>query len=645
MSVINKRDFLFGTGAALVLTPPAVGVAPSNASGKFANYIDHVGYILYDYQTSGTSSSGVATINALRSTAVVNSVGLTTLGYYAAGDGGGNFFYGVTGASPGTYVDNGGSIIIPTGGNGSAAWLQVGRTYNVNQFGAFGDGVTDYTTQQQNCINAATDNVPKNYGEYNQSRVYWPGGVYILSSPLQLYAAVGVVFEGAGRFSTTLKNPSGTGIFNTNGCGWCVFQHMQLYGASGSDILFNLDWQGTAGTISVQGNTFFDMYFQSAAQGVQIGISGLGPGGYQADTTTFINCGGDSLSVAGISCNNFNSLAHNVYGGIWSRCGIGVWVQEGSISVISGVGFEHNTWDIQIDASANDCYQISGCRTESLQFINAQRGNLDISGCEQSTNHSAKIFAQIGFHPCKLTSCISDNGQLKSINGDAGFVVENCEFGNTNWTANSKTYGFVKNSYAGGPIDHHGASKLGAEWFFRGTGTETRLYTPVLDSIAIQTSNYTLTNSTSIQKIFAVTGNGSAFLPISAYLIEAVIHVTRMAASSGIAEISLIGAGTATMANALWVVEGIDPSNATMPQALNGSVVAGDASGASAVIATTGTSSVFRLRGSFQITTAGTVIPSIALVNASAAVLQAGSYIKFQPLSSGFVNGVTGNWS
>ena len=46
------------------------------------------------------------------------------LGYYAAGDGGGGpIRYYVKGQPPGTYVDNGGSIILPDGGDGSEAWL------------------------------------------------------------------------------------------------------------------------------------------------------------------------------------------------------------------------------------------------------------------------------------------------------------------------------------------------------------------------------------------------------------------------------------------------------------------------------------------------------------------------------------------
>lgn len=77
-------------------------------------------------------------------------------GYYAAGDGGDGQFYGVTTGGP--YTHNGGTIIVPTGGDGSAAWLRIakGHEISVRAFGAKGDSNTDDTTAIQNCINAAT---------------------------------------------------------------------------------------------------------------------------------------------------------------------------------------------------------------------------------------------------------------------------------------------------------------------------------------------------------------------------------------------------------------------------------------------------------------------------------------------------------
>lgn len=96
----------------------------------------------------------VTTIAALKGVAVQTTSPMMAEGYYAVGDGGGGLFYGVTGAAAGTYVDNGGTIILPTGGDGSAAWLRFSDgTYNVKTFGAKGDGVADDTTAIQNTFN------------------------------------------------------------------------------------------------------------------------------------------------------------------------------------------------------------------------------------------------------------------------------------------------------------------------------------------------------------------------------------------------------------------------------------------------------------------------------------------------------------
>ena len=88
-----------------------------------------------------------------------------------SGDGGALMFYGVTGAAPGTYVDDGGVVIVPTGGDGSAAWLGVySGQVNVRWFGAKGDGVTSDTASMQAAL-AYPD-------------VYIPQGHYVLDDTL-----------------------------------------------------------------------------------------------------------------------------------------------------------------------------------------------------------------------------------------------------------------------------------------------------------------------------------------------------------------------------------------------------------------------------------------------------------------------------
>jgi hypothetical protein len=81
----------------------------------------------------------------------------TTVGDLGAGN-----FYGITGAAAGTYVDNGGTIVVPTGGDGSAAWLRVwdGVKAHVGWFGAKCtplDTASDDYIPAQKCFNLFTD--------------------------------------------------------------------------------------------------------------------------------------------------------------------------------------------------------------------------------------------------------------------------------------------------------------------------------------------------------------------------------------------------------------------------------------------------------------------------------------------------------
>lgn len=90
---------------------------------------------------SNASIVTAANIAALRALTPSTSYNVLVEGYYTNGDGGNGEFYGVTGAASGTYVENGGTIILPTGGNGSSAWLRIiNGPIDIKWFGAVGDG-------------------------------------------------------------------------------------------------------------------------------------------------------------------------------------------------------------------------------------------------------------------------------------------------------------------------------------------------------------------------------------------------------------------------------------------------------------------------------------------------------------------------
>lgn len=63
-------------------------------------------------------------------------------------DGGQNFFQKVTGAAPATYTDNGVNVIVPTGGDGSEAWVSIGSIKPASTISELRDLTPVYDGQQ-----------------------------------------------------------------------------------------------------------------------------------------------------------------------------------------------------------------------------------------------------------------------------------------------------------------------------------------------------------------------------------------------------------------------------------------------------------------------------------------------------------------
>lgn len=162
-------------------------------------------------------------------------------------------------------------------------------------------------------------------------------------------------------------------------------------------------------------------------------------------------------------------------------------------------------------------------------------------------------------------------------------------------------------------------------------GTGTALRGGVFPAYVIRLdAGYTLGSNTNVQKMFNASTNGTLTLPVGSYIFDAVVGVDTMSATSGNAALSIIGAGTATLGSVLQVVQGIDGAKATAGAATGGSwSVTNDAPAAntSVVTAQTAAEMAFYWKGSFKVTTAGTIIPSIDLITANAAVVKAGSYM------------------
>lgn len=155
-------------------------------------------------------------------------------------------------------------------------------------------------------------------------------------------------------------------------------------------------------------------------------------------------------------------------------------------------------------------------------------------------------------------------------------------------------------------------------------------------------ADYTLTSTTSAQKLFNTTTNGALTLPTGVYEFEALYYITGMSSTSGNASVSMLGGGTASIDRIGQQSVGLDNTTPTTAAAMGGSVSVNP--GVNAAPAGAGTGLTVRVSGMFRVTAAGTIIPSISLANAAAAVVKAGSWFKCRKVGEA-TDTYIGNWS
>jgi hypothetical protein len=186
-----------------------------------------------------------------------------------------------------------------------------------------------------------------------------------------------------------------------------------------------------------------------------------------------------------------------------------------------------------------------------------------------------------------------------------------------------------------------GAVELDADCFYGCTDAGNRGVIPVVHIIRAD-STRTFTSNTSSQAIFTSPANGRITLETGTYLVNGLLHFTGMSATSGNLQVNLLGAGTATVAAWLWHATGADAvAGAAGNQ--GGSLMTTSTSPASIATAATNSTLYVNVKGSFEVTGAGTMIPSITMVTASASVLSIGSYLTMQRIGSTSVVSV-GQW-
>jgi hypothetical protein len=189
-----------------------------------------------------------------------------------------------------------------------------------------------------------------------------------------------------------------------------------------------------------------------------------------------------------------------------------------------------------------------------------------------------------------------------------------------------------------------GAIEMDADCFYGCTDAGNRGVIRVEHFIRADATR-TFTSNTAQQAIFNNPAAGALTLETGTYLFEGLIAMTAMSATSGNGKFSLIGAGTATLAAILWQAYGNDAAAEAAAAATGGGWhVIATQTAVNVSTAATGTAICFLVKGTFEVSVAGTIIPSFAQTTAAAAIVSIGSYFKCNRIGSTTVTSV-GQWA
>lgn len=207
-------------------------------------------------------------------------------------------------------------------------------------------------------------------------------------------------------------------------------------------------------------------------------------------------------------------------------------------------------------------------------------------------------------------------------------------------TATIPPFKFTPGTLLTTPVN--GAFEKDVTNFYGTTDDGNRGYIPIRHFVRCE-STRTLPNDTNENAIFNSPTNGRITLEVGLYMFKGMVSITSMSATSGNASMDILGAGTATCASWLWHAVGRDNNSNTVAAAAQDSFSVTQQSAASIVSGGTGTTLSVELSGTFEITTGGTLIPSVDQVTAAAGVVAIGSFIMFERMCA--VNTVfLGQW-
>lgn len=349
--------------------------------------------------------------------------------YFPAG------YYNVSSAITRTVTntaDNGGNVQLTLAAPGTTS-LSVGdyiRVYNVNGTTEVNGSWRILTIDSGTTL---TVNCP-----FVHAFVASPSAAAVTPA-LRIRQCAGGVFLGDGGSAVYIRNSVAGGVtMQFDGLQNCYFQGIG-FAAVTNGIAFDYNWSQTGGdTVNCSQNNFMGCAFSGGDYGIAIGIALK-----QAEDAYFYGCTWQGCAVAGLYVGNQNALGNVVIGGNIQNCNnYGIYVAGGSCPIISGTAFQNNpgggganVFDIFCNTGANDGYLISGCRSESRNFLQLAGSDIcyNLSG-NAHVSSSGSFLTTLAECSVNVENCTSVAGDIA---GNPYLVIMNSKFSTTTYLDNA----------------------------------------------------------------------------------------------------------------------------------------------------------------------------------------------------------------
>lgn len=427
---------------------------------------------------------------------------------------------------------------------------------------------------------------------------------------------------------------TGTGTANGTNTG----DQTSIVGITGTTAQFNTaltDGDFSTGGGTATGTNTGDNAVNSTSQPVDADLTTIA--GLTATTDNFL-VSVSSLWASRTPAQVKTTLAINLV----ENTALSTWVGTSNITTLGTIGT--GTWNATTIGVSKGGTGLTALGT-GLQILRTNAGATAMEWVDPPTGGTGDMLAENNLSDVLNVGTSRTNLGVPAaaspvLTGTATIATANFSglittaTGTTSLAAINIPAGTVKTTVADGDIE------ADANVLYGTTDAGNRGYIPIKHFIRCDAAR-TLPNDANTNAIFNSPTNGRITLETGTYLFESLILVTNMSATSGNAFINLLGAGTATVAAWMWRQSAIDAVAA-------GTLLDDDVQfvvTSTSVVTTGTTGTVFRIymKGTFEVTVAGTFIPSIDLVTAAAASVNIGSYFTCERIGSTTLTNI-GQW-